>query len=243
MSDNSIAHRRVTFKALATALALLCGGCADGFVPELRGLNPWTRRQWDEDEREITTFHRKVADLAALRGKAPRMKPAERDAVAFQLSERLSEEKSVALRAELVRALGAFPTNIAEGAVIKSLSDEAENVRIAACKALGTRPNAAGFQALAQKVSNDTSIDVRIAAVKELGSFRGFEAPRALRPALDERDPALQIAAMQSLISLTGKSEYRNSADTWREYLDGGTPAAPEGPSVAETVKQYWNWY
>jgi hypothetical protein len=233
----------VFFAVLVAATALFSAGCADGPVPELRGLNPWTRRQWEEDEREITTYHRKVADLAALRDKAPRMAPAERDTVAFQLSERLKEEKSIALRAELVRTLGAFPSNLAEQSVIASLADEAENVRIAAVKALGARPSDAGFQALAQKVSGDTALDVRIAAAKELGKFREFEAPRALRPALDERDPALQLAAMQSLAALTGHSEYRASAETWREFLDGGTPAPPEGPSVAEVVKQYWNWY
>ena len=243
MSSNQLDRRSRVLAVFMLGTALLGSGCADGPVPELRGLNPWTRRQWEEDDKAITTFHRKVADLAVLRGKAPRMTPAERDAVAFQLSERLKEEKSVALRAELVRTLGAFSTNLAEQAVIMSLADEAEYVRIAACKALGTHPDSEAFQALAQKVTSDASLDVRIAAAKELGKFREFEAPRALRPALDERDPALQLAAMQSLIALTGHSEYQLSAETWREFLDGGSPAPPEQASVAEVIKQYWNWY
>lgn len=234
-------------KALLIALALaplaLATGCADGPVPELRALNPWTRKQWEEDEREITTYHRKVADLAALRSKAPRMKPEEREAVAFQLSERLKEERSMALRAELVKTLGAFDTPVAEQALLASLTDEADNVRVAAVKALGARQNETRFNAIAQRVMGDNSLDVRIAATKELAKFKDFEAPRALRPALDERDPALQLAAMQSLTALTGKEEFRNSAPVWREYLDGGNPTPPDGPSLAEVVKHYWNWY
>ena len=78
---------------------------------------------------------------------------------------------------------------------------------------------------------------------RELGNFKGFEAPKALRPALDDRDPALQLAAMQSLQTVTGRTKYRNSAPAWREYLDGGNPTPPPGPSVAEVVRQYMYWY
>jgi HEAT repeat protein len=123
------------------------------------------------------------------------------------------------------------------------LTDETANVRIAACKALARQPTAEGFQALGKTVTNDVEVDVRIAAARELGKFKGFEAPQALRPALDDRDPALQLAAMQSLTTLTGHTEYRNSAPTWREFLDGGTPAPPPGPTVAEVVRQVWYWY
>ena len=54
----------------AALLAALVGGCADGPVPEMRRLNPWVRKAWDEDEQRITTYHRKIKDLAELRQKA-----------------------------------------------------------------------------------------------------------------------------------------------------------------------------
>jgi hypothetical protein len=83
---------------------------------------------------------------------------------------------------------------------------------------------------------------VRIVAARELEKFKGFAAPQALRPALDDRDPALQLAAMQSLQTLTGHSEYGKSAPAWREYLDGGNPAPAVNP-IAEAVRGLWSWY
>jgi hypothetical protein len=227
----------------AGLLAILVSGCADSPLQDFAYFNPWSRAQWEEDEQEITTYHRKIADLAALRSRAVQLPPAEREQVAFQLSERLKEEKSSVLRAELLRTLGEFPTQLAQHAILASMTDDAAGVRIAACKALGRQPTAEAFQALSQSVSGDADVDVRIAAARELGKFKGFEAPQALRPALDDRDPALQLAAMQSLQALTGRSEFRNSAPTWREFLDGGNPAPPPGPTVAEVVRQYWFWY
>jgi hypothetical protein len=244
MAAIHLVHCHVRAGLLAAGcLAILLTGCADSPLQDFAYFNPWSRSQWQEDEQEITTYHRKVADLAALRSRAPQLPPAEREQIAFQLSERLKEEKSSVLRAELLRTLGELPTPLAQQAIVASLTDEAANVRIAACKALGRQPAAEGFQALSQSVTGDADVDVRIAAARELGKFKGFEAPGALRPALDDRDPALQLAAMQSLQTLTGHSEFRNSAPTWREFLDGGKPAPPPAPSVAEVVRQYWFWY
>jgi HEAT repeats len=237
------AHSGNLLLAAALAAAALGTGCADGPVPEMRYLNPWIREQWADDERRATTYHRKVADLATLRTQAKNLPPAERDRIAAQLAARLQDESSPALRAELVRTLGELPSPAAQQAVLAGLQDEAGFVRMVACRSLGRQPNPESFQALAQAVANDTNLDVRVAAARELGKFRDFEAPQALRPALDDRDPALQVAAMQSLESLTGRTNFRNSAATWREYLDGGNPAPPPGPSLAEVVQQYWSWF
>ena len=244
MSAKHFSDLRLRPVAIIVAwLAGLVSGCADTPLQQYAYLNPWSRQQWEEDEREVTTYHRKVADLAALRSRAAKLPPAEGEQIAFQLQERFKEEKSAVLRAELVRTLGEFPTAGAQQAVMAALSDEAANVRIAATKALARRPTAEGFEVLGHTVTSDSDMDVRIAAARELGKFKGFGAPQRLRPVLDDRDPALQLAAMQSLESLTGKTQYRNSVATWREYLDGGNPAPPEGPSIAEVVRQYWNWY
>ena len=225
------------------SLATLLPGCADGPVPEMKYLNPWARKQWAEDEQRITTYHRKVADLADLRTRAKNMSPAERDENAASLAARLSEEKSPVLRAEFVRTLAALPSPIAQQAVLTATTDEAASVRAIACKALGRTPTAEGFQALSQAVTSDADLDVRVIAARELGKFRGFEAPRALRPALDDRDPALQLAAMQSLEILDGHTEYRRNVAVWREHLDGGNPSPPPAPSLAELAQQYWSWF
>lgn len=229
---------------LSVALfAVTISGCADGLIPEIRQFNPWVRKQWAEDEQRVTTYHRKVQDLADLRTKAATMPAAEREQTAEHLAARLKEEKSPALRGEFVRTLAEFHTPIAEQAVIAGLADEAASVRTLACKSLARRPTAEGMQALSHTLADDADLDVRIVAARELGKFRGLAAPQALRPALDDRDPALQLAAMQSLEALDGHTEYRRNVAVWREHLDGGSPAAPPPPSIAELARQYWSWF
>jgi hypothetical protein len=236
-------HSGLAATIVAIGLLAALSGCSGGPMQALNEINPWVREQWQQDEKEITTYHKKVSDLAGLRSRATSMPASEREEIAIQLSERLKDEQSPVLRAELVRTLGEFPTAPAQQAVQSALSDQAVNVRIAACKALGRYPAAEGFEALSHSVTSDADLDVRIAAARELRNFRGFDAPKALRPALDDRDPALQLAAMQSLESLAGHTEYRRSAATWREYLDGGNPAPPPAPSIAELTRRYMSWY
>jgi HEAT repeat protein len=231
--------------APALAALLLAGGlsgCADGPVPEMRSLNPWIRKQWAEDEQYGPTFHKKVADLKALRSSAASLAPQDQEQIAMELAGRLKDEPSPAMRMELVRALAELPTSSAQAAIATTLSDENSQVRMVACKSLGKRPSAEALQALGAAVASDADLDVRIAAAKELGRFNDPAAAQALRPALDDNDAALQGIAMQSLRGLTGKREYANSVVAWREYLDGGNPEPPPAPSLAETLMKYRYW-
>ena len=236
---------------IAAACVVCAGGCADGLVPEMRTLNPWTRKQWEEDEAFATTYHKKVADLAALRSQVSRLPADQAGPIADQLAARLREEKAPVLRTEFVRTLGEFQTPAARAAVSTALADEAAIVRIAACKALGKHPAAEAVEPLAQAVAGDNDLDVRIAAASALGKYTTPDLPAAerkrlaqsLRPALDDRDPALQTAAMQSLETITGRDNFRNSVTTWRQYLDGANPTAPPPPTLADMLKQSFNWY
>ncbi|HZN34500.1 MAG TPA: HEAT repeat domain-containing protein [Pirellulaceae bacterium] len=241
-------------RVLAASLAclpLVAAGCADGPVPELRTLNPWVRRQWDADERAIATYHRKVADLAALRAQAARLPAEQAEPLAAQLAAGLQAETAPVLRAELARTLGELPTPAARSALQAALTDEAPNVRIAACQALARHPAPEAVEPLAHAVSADADLDVRIAAADALGKFAAAGLPaeeykrlaQSLRPALDDRDPALQTAAMQSLAAITGRDNFRNDLNTWRQYLDGANPAPPPPPTVAELVQRSLNWY
>jgi hypothetical protein len=230
-------------RLVACALAAVFAGCADGPIPETKALNPWVRKAWAEDEQRVTTYHKKVADLAELRKKAPHMPPAEQEETSAQLATRLQEEKAPVLRTEFVRTLAEFPTSTAQQAVLAALNDDAPSVRIVACAAAGKQPTTEGFQSLSEIVRSNAELDVRVAAARELGKFRGFNAAPALRPALDDRDPALQLAAVQSLESLEGHTEYRRNVAVWREHLDGGHPSPPPPPSLAELARQYWSWF
>ena len=82
-----------------------------------------------------------------------------------------SRKKKAPLRAEFVRTLAAFPSPIAQQAVVAGLTDEAASVRVPACKALGQRRQPEGFEALSQTVTSDNDLDVRVVAARELGKF------------------------------------------------------------------------
>ena len=64
-----------------------------------------------------------------------------------------------------------------EQAIAGSVTDEAASVRVLACKALGRKPSAEGFEALSRAVTDDGDLDVRIVASAELVKFRDFDAP------------------------------------------------------------------
>jgi hypothetical protein len=109
-------------------------------------------------------------------------------------------------------------------------------------KGLGKRGNETSLEHLAAAMVNETDLDVRIAVAEELKRFKNSEeATRALALALDENDAALQHQAIQSLEEVTGRS-YGMSVPAWREYLAGGNPTPPPGPSLADTVKG-WVWW
>jgi HEAT repeat protein len=236
---------------LVACLAAVPAGCADGPLSEARYLNPWVRKQWDDDEAVATTYHKKVADLAALRSQAARLPADQAEPIAAQLAARLQSEKAPVLRSELVRTLGEIQTPSARSAIQSALTDEAATVRIAACKALGRHPAAESVDPLAQAITSDADLDVRIAAAGALGKFTDATLPaeerkrlaQSLRPALDDRDPALQVAAMQSLATITGRDNFRNNVTTWREYLDGANPTPPPPPNLAELFQRSLNWY
>lgn len=229
---------------LAAVIALLAGGagCADGPVPELRSVNPWVKQQWAEDEKYGRTYYQKVDELAQLRSQAASLPAPKQEETVQQLITQLDVERSSALRGELLRTLAVFPSGAAQQALERAASDEAVTVRRVACRVLGERKQTSALPILASAVREDASLDVRLTAAKALGQIPDPAAAQALRPALDDNDPALQIVAMESLAALTGKP-YRQSVSAWREYLDGGSPPPVPAPAVAQQLREWWYWY
>jgi HEAT repeat protein len=89
---------------------------------------------------------------------------------------------------------------------------------------------------LSQTLRSDKDFDVRMAAAQALGQFKSPESMQALKVALDDRDPAMQYAGVQSMKSITGK-DYGGDMQAWRQVAAGETPPAPKAPSIAERVR------
>jgi hypothetical protein len=226
--------------ALVGLLGVIAG-CQDGPIPENRILNPWARKQWEEDEKFGPTYYKRMDELAAIRAKAPRLANNERDRLAQEIVDVYGLEPSPAMRSELMRTLAYLPTDTARSGLETALADEDADVRQAACQGLARAGGTQSLPLLARTAANaDEKLDVRIASVRGLGNYQEEAALLALGTALEDRDPAIQKAAIDSLRHNTGR-DFGNSVPAWKEFLAGGNPAKPPGPSLAQRVG--WPWF
>src|SRR5262249_30039054 len=116
------------------------------------------------------------------------------------------------------------------------LNDENAAVRVSCCRALGKRAEPTSVQSLSGALKQDKDIDVRMAAAEALGKIKSPEAVKAIGVALDDRDPGLEYAGVQSLKAVTGK-DYGPDVQAWRQVAAGQTPP-PYTPSVAERLRK-----
>ena len=198
---------------------------ADGFVPEARSINPYVRKQWEEDEKRGPTYYKRMEELQQVRAQASQMPAPEKQRLAKEIADVLAIEKSPTMRADLVRTLAVLPCPTAMVALDGAATDNDADVRAAACQALAGQQGPEAVKILAQ-LNGDADLDVRMEAARALGKHQGPEAAQALGLALDEHDPAIQRVAMESLKSSTGK-DYGMSAKTWREFSTAAIPVPP----------------
>ena len=59
----------------------------------------------------------------------------------------------------------------------------------------------------------------------------------ALGQALEDRDPAMQYAAVQSLRDVTDR-DFGNDVSRWRQFVAGKQPEPPRSISVAERFRR-----
>jgi HEAT repeat protein len=152
-----------------------------------------------------------------------------------QLARQIQIEPDPIVRVAVVKAIAEFRTPMAQQVLEAGLNDSETGVRIACCQALGERGEAASLPKLAEALRTDKESSVRLAATEALGHIKSPEAMQALAVALDDRDPALQYAGVQSMKSVTGK-DYGPDVAAWRQLAGGGTPP-PEVPSIAERIR------
>jgi hypothetical protein len=225
--------------AIALLALVFCAlpGCVDGPFSRMAEWNPWYTKQWQKDEAKGPTFHKRFAELRSLQSQASRLSPEDQAAYINQLAVLIRSDSNPVIRAEVVRTLALFPNQAIIPPLRQALTDEEPSVRIAACRAWGKVGGAEGLQSLAERVSKDENIDVKICAAKELGQFKDQAAVVALGSALEENDPALQYQAMQSLKSCSGR-DFGVSVASWREFVAGRNPPPPESPSMAQRLRQ-----
>jgi HEAT repeat protein len=218
-------------------------GCAKGPAWRLGALSPWVQQKWAEEEKQYgATLYTKLADVEALAARATSMDAAERDRWSQQFAQLATSDPSPLLRARIVAALPAFPSPAADAALQAALDDKDLDVRCAACEAWGRRGGSQALQLLSTKLAIDEELDVRLAAIRALGRLdqqpTSAAAVRALGVALDDKNPAVQFVAIESLRNVSGR-DYGTDLVAWRDFAAGGQPPEPT-PTIAERLRSWF---
>ncbi len=195
---------------------------------------------WPFPDYERTSFHTPSMRVDAIQQFAAKSKgvdsPEQRE-LTDQLARQIQVEPDPLVRKAVVHAIAEYRTPIVPQVLEAGLKDQNVAVRIACCQAIGKRGDASAIPNLATALREDKSIDVRLAAAEALGGIKSPEAIQALTVALDDRDPALQYAGVESMKSITGK-DYGGSVEAWRQVAAGQTPPPVPTPSIADRMKR-----
>lgn len=217
----------------------LFSGCVDGPLAKYGGLNPWVKKQWEQEDAEYgPSFETRVARLRSIRSRAKNLDESERERISRDLAAQAPSEPNLAVRREMVLTLGQLPTETATVALRHALTDSEPEMRVAACEAWRRRGGGEAVERLSGVVGNDTNTDVRLAATRALGRFRDPAAVRGLASAIDDNNPALQYEAIQSLRSASGR-DFGGDVAAWRNYAKGQEPEAASEASMAE---RFFKW-
>jgi len=214
-------------------------GCANRPFYGLASLSPSLQKQWKADEEYGPTYHQKMAEFKSLRRQAARMDASAREQLAVQMNTLIAEDQNPLYRAQAASVLGEIPDAVATQGLLVASDDSNEDVRLAACRAWGRRGGPQAIAGLSKLAVGDEDVDVRRVAIEQLGKFSEQSAVDALARALDDRDPAIQLTAVESLEQATGEN-FGRSVPAWRAYVRGEPLSDIERPSIAQQIVDWF---
>ncbi len=226
------ASARCKWLASSTLVVASMLGCANGPLGEDKWVNPFEAVDTSYKAAYGLTPAEVAKEVRALADKVPDMSPDEQEKGAIELTARYEAEKDPILRRQMIYALGAFPDPFALAGLHAALQDTDRFVRAEACRAWGRRASDEAMQALATTIQVDESVDVRQVAISSMKRFQSPEAIRVLGDVLNERDPALQYLAMQSLKQASGK-DLGNDARKWDDFIASNYPRESGNDSMS----------
>ncbi len=236
----------MTLRNCLPLLALLfIAGCAEGPMWRSGNLNPWARKQWEEEARIADTLFVKKQRMSDSVATAINGSLDQQESVAKQISEVVHRDPVLLLRLHGVQLIGQLNCPTAISTLENASRDHNSEVRIAAIKAWEKKSADVAVPQLQEMIGSDTHVDVRLAATRALGNFSGERAVQALSLALGDSDPALQLRATESLQRVTGESLGRD-VSAWQTYISqlaptSTSPATDSQPasSMAEGKREF----
>lgn len=210
---------RLTPLAVLTACAMLAG-CHDGPLFALKTINPVYRSQWAEDEKLGPTDAQRLEELQRLVTTMPSLSDADQDYWLQHIEAILENDKNPEMRTHAIRALEKCRSATVLDVCEKQLDDESIKVRMAVCDVLATHDSARSTELLGRTIGSESNEDVKMAAIAAVGRHRSSEAAQTLKASLRSRNPAIRVAAVESLSSCTGKT-LGEDPQVWVAYLEG----------------------
>ena len=208
-------HRSALFLLLALATTTLAIGCQSVSWPALGGI-----------QKENTSYRTAAMRTDAIRDMASQATgvdtPEQRE-IANQLARQIQVEPDPLVREAIVETIAKFRTPLASQVLVAGLQDADTTVRRKCCKALGSRGEVSAIPVLQRILESDENIDVRLAAVRALGGIESPQAVAALAVALDDRDPAIQFAGVQSMKSVSDQ-DFGGDVASWLQYAQQIAP-------------------
>jgi len=211
-------------------MAVLAAGCASWTA----ALDP--AKVAAEREKYGATADQRIEELAAEAARAKRGGSPERIEFTRGLTNTLLAEHDPRVRAALLAIAGEFDTPAAVAICRGALEDPEPRVRMAACEAWRKRGGPEAVSLLAARAAADSDIDVRLRALRELGSLGDEAAVPALALALEDPDPAIQYRAVGSLKQVSGR-DLGDDVNAWRAWAADPNAKAAEW-SIAEGFRQ-----
>ena len=210
---------------MLAVFALSTFGCAEGQFWQTGKYAPWVRKKWEAEEQIADTLFaqkkRMTEAVVAVAGSTVESQ----QQVADKLSEVILRDPILLLRLHAIKLITSLDCPKTAETLSIAANDPSSDIRIATVKALERIPGDESIYQLQEIVANDTDDDVRIAATRALGSFQGQNSVRALSVALEDRNPALQISATESLIRATGQQSIGRDVAAWQNYVRQAAPA------------------
>jgi hypothetical protein len=202
-------------------------------------VTPWPMRMFQTPEKTTyRTAQMRMDAVRDFRSKATGVDTPEQREIVNQLARQIQVEPDPLVREAIVDTIAEFRTPLAAQVLEAGLADDDLGVRRHSCQALGRRGDPAAVPVLARVLNDEKDIDVRLAAVKALGDINSPDAYTALAVAMEDRDPAMQYAGVQSMKAISGK-DFGGNVSTWVQYAKGQAPQPTEGAetSVARRLR------
>lgn len=216
------------------------GGCMDGPFYAMKQLNPYYRKEWQKDQELGPTYAQRIEELELLESRIASYTPDDQMRWAMQLEHLIESDPSPEFRARAVQAIASIQNESVTRSLNRASTDDIEKVRMVAAKSWGKQNNGPVPDMLLSMATNDASNSVRATAIRSLGNFEEPEVRQALASLIDDRSPAIQYEASQSLAKLTGRN-YGGDFASWKKFLNGEDVPEPESKSMTAQALDYIN--